>query len=631
MDDFDHDPMDDSPRYRRRNQLDDGNGSEVSPARYRELRTDVIGSFPPPRRRRRDPDPLDGEEEEEENPLPTRSSARTPRLDPSILDDPEQPSRSSSQPPPALHLPDPEEEQLRLALLASEEAAKHSPTAAPADDDDDELARVLRASQEEHEKQERQRRLRAAVESQTTAALQDALAESRRLSAAQAERERLASQVENDLARILRESAEEDARKKAADTAELERLHAIFGAGVEDRRAQTATVVPSNGRPRRERLPALAPIVINSRPNRAPTVSSPLARPSNLMSAECITSSPTVMDPPTSATATGPRRQVAELGRRATMNAASTRQPQETLVVRERDRVGGELSRSVSARPAERPRAGSSPLNPNNQEPSRSSTTPNQPPSSRNPAQPRPLRHLPPSNPRPRRLPSPILDPQISRALSDSQTAQRNRILQTADFSDPRYLAALASLDQVDGQAARGPDFEEGLDDDARPPSYNDVFGDLILDPSKFTTTSAGESLPGKRKRITPDILARMMSPKMIAEIRAKSLPPSKTPKLPPLPPAPTTETAADASLDISTSIQSTLARTLASTASTVRPAPAQIRPLLLRTAAANERRTQMTQLADRDRPVWNEAFSRIPNFQGRDPTRRVVPRRTGL
>ncbi|KAL9105165.1 MAG: hypothetical protein Q9187_008789, partial [Circinaria calcarea] len=348
MDDFDQDPLDDSPRHRRRNQLDDEDEGEVSPARRRGLRTDDTGSAAPARRRRRrrDTDPLDGEEEEEEeNPMPTRSSARLPRWDSSIQD-PEQPSRSSSQPSPALDLPDPEEEQLRLALLASEEAATHSPNAAPADHDDDELAQVLRASQEEHKKQERQRRRRAAKESQTTAALQDALAESRHLTAAQAEHQRLASQVEDHFTRILRESAEEDARKKAADAAELERLYARFGAAVEDRGAQNATMAPSSDRPRRERVPALAPVVINSRPNRAPTVSSPLARPSNLLSADSITSSPTVLDPPTSATATGPRRQVAELGRRATMNAASTRRPQESLVVRERDRVGVELSRS---------------------------------------------------------------------------------------------------------------------------------------------------------------------------------------------------------------------------------------------------------------------------------------------
>ena len=528
----------------------------------------------------------------------------------------------------------PEDRQFRLAIEASEAEARNARSRPPSDLNDDDLERAIRASQEEAERLARERAHREDEESEREA---DILAESRRLGNEAATRAQMQRrQDEAEVERILRESAAEAESREAEDEAELQRLMASFGNGrsgtVASPSPRTASA-SSSSRPQRPSGPRMPPTSVPASSSRTPNISSPLAHPSNVINAEAITNSSDGSRP--RSRDRGSRGQTGTSLRQLLETNASTRNSEQSSMPRDVERTQA-LSRSASARSAGSESHGSStPTSRNSGRPRASSLLSNYSTSSSQPT--RNASTSSRGNPRPGRSTGDEAA-EMQRAINESRMNEINQILERSDPSDPRYLAALASLDQVDGSAQEAPNLEDtGLEDGFRPPSYPEIKKDRLINHLKYTTTNEGRNEAGRKMLITPAIL-KMMKDAAVAMAAAQEREPvpqsrsaAKRNPLDAAMAASKAEVPTSESLEVAQSLEETLDRTFlnerrgqvttTSTRSVETPAPAP--------ATATDRRAQMTQLAVRDRPAWNEPFTRIPNSGGYSTRRRTG--RTGL
>ncbi|MCJ1391480.1 hypothetical protein MMC18_004344 [Xylographa bjoerkii] len=552
----DHDPDDENEpaqpnRPRRRNTQpsgfqddDDSDASTMRPTR-------------PTRGTPTRPEPIESEDDDHEipsrNPRPSNSAGRSRRETNNATapsDSTTAPSTHSGNafsraraeslrtPETSSRAPSAEDGRSQLALAIEESrllAAQPAPAAASRFDDS-QLEQAERASREAHE-------------------------------AAERERERRETDIE---ARILRESMElEEQKEREREEARRrnERLLAEYGGdieggsgvrtrGPEELSGAAASAVPtrsseSGGGMRSTAIDAQAvrastperrasqrterrsppPLSTSPQPRRAacvavssstarPDVSSPLASPP-LVPSPAQTPATGRPGPHRTRTRTGSIRQTLDTARRPSVSGRShgptTPRPTDPAASPARTPAPprSELSRSQSSRASTSRR---DPPTTTAGDIRRANTLSAALPAyeslrARAPTRPASTRTAPTARPSPLRrsdsttayiVPAGVLD---ATALA-SRRLHAIHVLQTAPEDSPAYARALATLDG-DGAPARTL-AEEGLEDHARPPSYEAIWGDRTVNPKKWTTSSTEPDTPGDMRRITKGDLRRM-------------------------------------------------------------------------------------------------------------------------
>lgn len=483
-------------------------------------------------------------------------------------------------------------------------------------DDNDDLREAIEASEKEHETKEIERRRREEeLVVQEAADEAAAIAESERFAGIETEAQRREAAAEAEFERILKESAAEAKKNKAAEEEELARLHATFGNGVRS----TQTGRPSNQSP----APRASHGRLRTRSDTAPPTSA------GSTSEQRGRAQTTAQNPPSRNSST------------STASSGEARPRGGNLLSRALNSVRRPFGRSDS-NSSEQPRTEIRPQD--IPEPPRATASPPLP-IIHSPVRSHSERTPPARNQIGRRSPSSLrpphqatnrrerLDAQMREALNSSHRHARIEE-RYGDLHSRREDEMLRrAMEQSLGDAPPPPDPSEGLIDP--PPGYEDIHRDRVLDPRRYTTTNVKGNEPGYQQVITPEI--RKVMKKWLAELQkfdakskatGKDQPPVNNAFAKKRPDAEPTsaDTSTDANSDGADDLQALLGGH--------RPAPAP--PVQAQTVAANAFMSRMPGLATDARSriptarPWDNAFSRLPTARPAGRAREGE-RRSGL